>query len=126
MTKFMRAAVYFLPFCCLIGCESGASVTGTVTTKGEKVTSGNLTFTPVGVGKAASTNINSDGTYSIKGVVTGKNSVVFAPASSTEPIALKPGEKAKSAPFEGLQAKNAEVDLKQGENKVDVDLVPRK
>ena len=126
MLKLARITLGCLSVLWFVGCESGASISGTVTTKGEKVTSGNLTFTPLPAGKSASAAVKEDGTYSLKGVGSGKNTVIFAPASSTEPVALKPGEKVKPAPFEGLQVKTAEVDVKPGVNTIEIELVPRK
>jgi len=108
------------------GCGGGATVSGNVTTKGEKVTSGNVTFSPVGKGNTVTATISADGTYSARDVGLGKNNVVFAPASSAEPVVLKPGETAKPAPFSGLQTKVSEVDVKSGENKIDIELVPKK
>jgi hypothetical protein len=113
---------------CLAGCgEQGgnANVSGKVSANGEKVSSGNLTFSPVGGGLSPVTaTIQADGTYKLTGAASGKNRIVFGNAGSAEPVALKPGETAKPPAFSGYSVKTQEVDLKSGDNTLDIELTP--
>lgn len=113
----------------LAGCGGGAEISGTVTYKGENVTCGSLTFLPEAkefakAGKPAAAGIKEDGTYSVKNAVPGKHKVVFTPSTSGGPTKLKRGELMKPAPYRGLTLKDQEVELKEGPNTVDLELVP--
>lgn len=122
--RYLPIAVLVLATC-LVGCGGGgsASVTGKVTANGEKVTSGNINFSPSsGTGEMVTAVINADGTYTVSGATAGKNRVVFASASSTEPVTLQPGEVAKPPAYSGFSVKTQEVDLKAGQNTVDIEL----
>lgn len=110
----------------VVGCDSGggkASVTGKVTADGEKVATGNLTFTPVGGGlQPATAVIKPDGTYTLVGAAAGKNAVAFATGGSAEAITLKPGETAPPPPLAGYNVSNPSVELKAGSNTLDIEL----
>ncbi len=125
--KFLYLCVCVFAIC-LAGCEAGgASVTGKVTAGGEKVTSGNVTFSPVGGGHQPQTAIlKDDGTYSVSKAAVGKNKVVFSPSSSTDAVVLKPGESAKPSAYSGYTVTMEEVEIKAGSNTIDIDLAAPK
>lgn len=135
----------------IVGCGSGghgtAPVKGKVTYDGKPVTGGNLTFAPLGggtqadVGKPASGDVQSDGSYTLTtymqadGAVIGKHRVSYsAPTVETpeykdedfkvaEDGTTIPPEPPPAGPFEGLIPKQTEVEVKAGENQIDVELV---
>ena len=133
MYKLSFAIVSCFTAVLLSGCgggSGGASVKGTVTHNGEKVKSGTVTFTPVAKegtpgGKAVTATIKEDGSYSVDGATVGKNRVLFAPTSSMEPVSLKPGETVKAAPYHGLVAKEAEVEVTAAGNSIEITLIKK-
>lgn len=123
-----RVLVAIVAATCLCGCGGNGTinVSGTVTHKGEKVKSGTISFAPVGKesGKPVVAAIKEDGSFTATDVTPGRHLVSFAPSGKAEPIALKPGEKARPAPYAGLAPRMSELDLKAGD-KVDIELVAR-
>jgi hypothetical protein len=129
----------------LPGCSGGTpatgKVSGTVTHDGQPVTSGSLTFAPTGgtVGKPASGIVKSDGSFTLTtyapddGAVVGRHKVVYLPGSAEsgqeqEPALPEPGEHdeeeaAPEVPFSGLVPKEAEVEVKAGNNEINIELV---
>jgi hypothetical protein len=129
----------------LAGCSGGqatAKVSGKVTHNGQPVTGGMLTFSPVAsssgavtAGKGATGEIKSDGTYVLTtniagdGAVIGRHKVTFLPraAAAAEAPAAEPGkhdEAPAASPFKGLMPKEPEVEVKAGENAINIELVP--
>jgi len=124
----------------LSGCGSKSnSIKGKVTFNGQPVTGGSLTFLPQAdgasggseVGKPAAANVGADGSYSVVpgsdggGAITGKNRITYsAPVAEPPPgVEYKPGQGPPPSPFAGLRPKQEMVDVKAGENKLDVELV---
>jgi hypothetical protein len=123
----------------LAGCSGQATtgqVTGKVTHNGEAVTGGVVTFAPTGgtVGKPATGEISSDGTYSLStyepgdGAAVGRHRVLFAP-----PVPETPEQPADSdehqedveveIPYSGLMPKEKEVEVAKGANEINIELV---
>lgn len=128
-----------------VGCSSNQNptgkVSGKVTYQGQPVTGGSVTFVPIGsgsgtagnanAGKPASGNVESDGTYKLTtytkddGAVIGKARVSYSAPTPQLPEGktLKSGETMPKSPFDGLQPKVAEVEVKSGNNPIDIELV---
>jgi len=108
-------------------------VKGKVTYKGEPVKGGSVVFSPLSEGgKAASSEIQQDGTYTLStnrpgdGVKPGRYRVTFTPPPGQEAPASVPGKpppKAIPNPYAGLVPKPDEVDVKSGDNSVNLELV---
>lgn len=129
-----------------VGCGGGkSSVTGKVTTKGEPVKGGSLTFAPIsaasGTGdkavpaRPAVGKVKDDGTFVMgtdkesDGAPPGKYTVLYSPPTvewnapdwdgkGTAPQAPKSG-------YEDLVPKEAEVEVKAGKNEINIELVPK-
>ena len=129
----------------LSGCSGGevtAKVSGKVTHNGQPVTGGMLTFAPLGSGSGATTGgkgasgaIKSDGTYVLTtntpgdGAVIGRHKVSFLPvaAAPAETASAEPGkhdEAPPPSPFKGLIPRESEVEVKAGDNQINIELVP--
>jgi hypothetical protein len=127
---------------CSGGSASTAAVTGKVTSGGEPVTSGSVTFAPAGgtEGKPAVGAVQSDGSYTLStyaqgdGAVIGKHSVVYSPGGGgsddvEQPAIPEPGsdyenQPAPEVPFSGLVPKESEVEVKAGTNEINIELIP--
>lgn len=138
MTRYaLIATIGLLAFA---GCGSKTnSVSGKVTFNGQPVTGGSLTFLPQAgegasaseLGKPAATTVGVDGSYIVKpdsdggGAVTGKHRITYsAPVIETPGVDYdRPGMIAPKSPFHGLRPKDEMVEVKAGENKLDVELV---
>jgi hypothetical protein len=123
----------------LVGCGgSTQAVSGKVTTGGQPVTGGTVTFLPLdaaggdtaALGEPTSGAIQADGTYKLgvggaPGAVAGKHRVIYsAPTIELPPgKELKPGEGPPLSPFAGLVPKTSEVEIKSGSNTIDIELV---
>lgn len=126
----------------LVGCGgSTQSVTGKVTSGGQPVTGGSVTFLPVGsgtavgadaakIGEPTSGEVSANGTYKLgaggtQGAVVGKHRVMYsAPTIELPPgKELKPGESPPQSPYAGLVPKTPEVEIKAGSNTIDIELV---
>jgi hypothetical protein len=122
------------------GCGSGystAPVSGTVTVDGTPVNGGDVTFAPMGganvsaVGKPGSGTVQSDGTYSIStygdndGAVVGRHRVLYDPPEVETPEVAE-GEHAETpeSPYAGLVPKEDQVEVVDGSNTIDIELVP--
>lgn len=137
---------------CFSGCGGGADrkptgkVKGKVTFNGQPVSGGTITFSPASrpaegkgnePGKAGSGTVGSDGTFTITtytpndGAVVGKHTVTyFPPSTAEEPGAGHSDETAAAnappaSPFAGLVPKTPEVEIKAGENTLDIELVKK-
>jgi hypothetical protein len=135
-----RAAVLCLAFpVALVGCGGGdlASVNGKLTYKGAPVKGGTVTFSPVGsgkytAGKAASAEVQADGTYTLgtysdsDGARIGRHRVTYTPPAQelTEQQRSDPKYIAPPPPYLGLAPKQAEVEVKVEDNNIDIELVP--
>ena len=124
----------------LSGCGSDtmdtASVSGKVTYNGAPVPGGGLTFSPIGdgggtTGKPASATINPDGTYTLTtyeegdGAVVGKHNVSFSPPQQPEAPPAPEGAHQPStppSPFAGLKPTTPEVEVKDENNVIDIQL----
>ncbi len=123
----------------LVGCGGGggemtvAPASGKMTFNGGPVTGGSITLAPVGggkgpAGKPASGAIQNDGTFKLStygtndGAVIGKHKVSFsAPAGET--TTRPDGHSVQSpSPFEGLSVKTPEVEVKSGNNDLQIEL----
>lgn len=131
----------------LCGCgDSGGFATspakGKVTYQGAAVKGGTLQFRPLsagdakgGSGKPASATIQADGTFVLQtykagdGAVVGKHEITFTPASEADDDAASnapPGKPyvAPPSPYAGLGPKDKEVEIKTGNNEINIELVP--
>jgi len=96
----LLALPVFLSMCACGGCgPSGVSVTGTVTYKGEPLTSGFVIFQPE-QGSPLQAPIAADGSYQLAGVEPGQ--VAVAVTGPTKPVAGPDGVSA-DAPADGPQ-----------------------
>ena len=131
----------------IAGCGGGsdqkptAKVKGKVTFNGQPVVGGNITFSPVAVGKdpgkSGSGTIGADGSYTMTtyeqhdGAVVGKHRVTFIPpVTEKEPDAGHSEATAAAAaavvsPFAGLVPKTEEVEVKAGDNSLEIELTKR-
>jgi len=119
----------------LTGCGGGSKgvVSGKVTTKAlgkdEPVTGGTLTFAPVAQGgnpgAPVSVEIKPEGTYSVSGVVPGKCKVIYVPPPATYPPGHtpKPSEPAPESRFKNLVPSQQEIEVKAGNNTIDIEMV---
>lgn len=128
----------------LAGCGGGSlklptgKVGGKVTYNGQPVTGGTITFMPVSkadmkeAGRSAKCAIQPDGTFKagtyeeFDGALIGKHTVMFTPPSVAAPAAAE-GAHAQTPPplYPGLTTDVTEIEVKAGENKIDIKLVPR-
>lgn len=126
----------------IAGCGGGsdqkptANVKGKITFNGQPVAGGNITFSPVAVGKdpgkPGSGTVGVDGSYTLTtykqndGAVVGKHRVTFIPpVTAKEPDAGHSEATAAPAvvsPFAGLVPKTEEVEVKAGDNSIDIEL----
>jgi hypothetical protein len=119
-----------------------AKVTGTVTFDGKPIPGAGVTFSPVAgegaggnTGKPASATTAQDGTYSLTtyedgdGAVIGRHQVSFSPppAPGTDTEEADPGDAhappPKPSPYAGLKPKETEVEVKEGDNTINIELV---
>lgn len=112
------------------------AVTGKVTSNGQPVTEGSLTFSPIKVGKDPAGKsgvglIGSDGTYKVTtsapndGAVIGKHRIVYsAPALPFDEKKHSEGVKQPVSPFANLIPSKADVEVKAGPNTIDIELIP--
>jgi hypothetical protein len=109
----------------LTGCggEPGnATITGKVSVDGKPVTGGFLLFIPTGgSGKPAEAEVQSDGNFKSTATTAGKCTVSYSPPTIPS-IDLKEGESPPPGEFDSLTPKQAEVDIKDGANKLDIEL----
>jgi hypothetical protein len=123
----------------MTGCGSKSNaVTGKVTYNGQPVTGGSLTFLPVtssagdpqAAGKPAAANVDSAGNYKLipggdsGGAAKGMNRVVYSAPVSDIPagVELQPGQGPAPSPFDGLRPKTETVEVKPGNNTIDIEL----
>lgn len=126
----------------LSGCSGSqrptAKVSGKVTHDGKPVEGGSVTFAPIAdggeAGKPASGEIKSDGSYSLgtyapgDGAVIGRHRVMFSPPSGGAAPAEgsddgEHDETPPPSPYVGLKPKEAEVEVKAGDNVINIELV---
>lgn len=132
-----------LSLVCLFGCGGGegnfgtAKVTGTVKANGQAVTGGELIFAPVAeagqkdAGKNGAASIGVDGSFTVStydigdGAVVGKHTLAFIPPAPSASVEGPDGSQHAGAPsaFDGMVPSPAEVTIKQGDNKLDIELV---
>lgn len=100
-----------------------AAVTGTVTYKGEALTTGKIIFQPVS-GPVGVGDINADGTYSLKGEI-GPNTVMITSYEgdpSEEAENKGPPPESLIPPHYGTPNSGLQFDVEPGENTADFDL----
>ena len=110
-----------------IGCGDGnrASLSGKVTAEGAPVTEGTILIAPVGGGvKPVNVGVEPDGSFKAEGVAIGKNTISYtAPAAAyPEGFEAKPGDEPTRSKWEGYKTSTAEIDVKAGEQAVEIDL----
>jgi hypothetical protein len=142
VTGRWRAVSCLLSVALLAGCGGSlklptGKVSGKVTVNGQPVTGGTITFVPIAkkdpnaAGLTAIAAIQSDGTFKAStygqydGAVIGKHQVMFTPPYVEAPVAAE-GAHAQAPPpkYPGLTIDITEVEVKAGENTVDIKLVP--
>jgi hypothetical protein len=117
------------------GSKNIAQVRGTVKFAGAPVKGGTLIFGPVGegkVGQPASATISPDGTFVLgtngttDGALIGRHRVVFTPPpqSLTEKQRSDPNYEAPPPEYYGMVPKEAEVEVKVGQNTMEIELMP--
>lgn len=121
----------------LVGCGSSngkGKVTGKVTSAGQPVTGGSITFAPLaapasgaeGGARPATGRVAEDGTFSLStdeegdGALIGRHSVVYSPPSAATET---PDPRTPPSPYFGLAPKEREVEVKDGSNEFTVELV---
>jgi len=138
LTKTLAAICLFG----LLGCGGGdddfptAPVSGKVSYNGQAVKGGTLTFAPIpkkageNAGKAASATVGDDGTYTLTtyktddGAVIGKHKISYSPPpdAGSESPAEGQHAKPKPNPYAGLKPKQAEVEVEDKKNEINIDL----
>jgi hypothetical protein len=125
----------------LVGCGNSnlTPVSGKVTYMGQPVKGGMLIFSPMAApeeqnpGKAAAAEVSKDdGSYSLgtyqpgDGAQLGKHRVTYSPPEQvlTEQQRKDPRYIAPPAPYTYLTPKTGQVEVKAGENTLDIELVP--
>src|SRR5712691_536416 len=110
-------SLFFFAAMLLAGCgSSGITVKGKVTTGGQPVKGGTLTFSPIAAGDSANPGkpstavIQADGTFKLEKATTGKSRVQFTPPDQvlSEAQRSDPTYKAPPAPYSGYTAKTTE------------------
>ena len=84
----------------------------------------------ISAGKPASATVNEDGTFTLStygnndGAVLGKHTVTYTPPAADAGQAPSDGGHAqeKKSPYEGLSPKQKEIEVKEGENDLAVEL----
>lgn len=123
---------------CSCGGKDTATVRGTVSYKGQKVTSGAVMFYPIdkdstSPGKPGTAVIQADGTYLIdatkkgEGAIVGPNKLTYVPDSNLpKGVTLKEGQSYRS-PFDGLGIRNnqQEITIAAGANEINIELVTK-
>ena len=136
----VRGLVFIAMAAILSGCGgSGAAkapVKGKVTSGGQPVTGGTLTFAPLeGTVNAVPVvgQIQSDGTFVMStdragdGVAIGKHQVSYsAPDAQVTETEDGSDPVVKLSPYAGLMVSQSDVEVKSGENDLTIELVPRR
>ncbi len=134
----------------LLGCSGGAKqaatgkVSGKVTYQEKPVEAGSVTFVPIAEGASADTGVatkpaggavKSDGSYVLTtyqdgdGAIVGRHKITFFPAAAQAAEASggeagKHDEAPAASSYRGLMPKEAEVEVKEGTNEINIELVP--
>lgn len=118
----------------LAGCGSSdkGKVTGTVTTAGQPVTGGSVSFAPVAEpgaktpGRVATGAVRSDGSFTLStdtdndGALIGRHEVVYTPPS----VGGESADPEAKSPYHDLVPRELQVEVKGGSNTFAVELVP--
>lgn len=126
-----NAAIMLAAALLLVGCGSSdkGQVSGTVTAAGQPVTGGSVSFAPVAgsaAGRVATGAVRSDGSFSLStdtdndGALIGRHEVVYTPPS----VGGESADPAAKSPYHGLVPREREVEVKAGENKFAIELIP--
>lgn len=127
-----------------IGCGGGSdnlgvgTVSGRVTHNGQPVNGGIIQFTPgrpadgkSPAGKPGAGNVGVDGTFKLStygdadGAVVGKHKVVYAPpVVAIDEKTHTENSKPVKGPYDGLVPTKADAEVKAGDNKIDIELIP--
>jgi hypothetical protein len=129
-----RILLFLLLAAGLCGCSGGgATVTGKVTAEGQDVTGGTIVLSPIAggdpspPGKPGLTDLRPDGSYSIS-LEPGPNGLARSfTVGFTPPWPAGVTSKTKDVvvPYQGLVPKQTEVEIKPGNNVINVELIPR-
>jgi hypothetical protein len=122
----------------LAGCGGGGSVSGTVTLDGQPLTSGTVTFHPVGPGPTAIGTIKSDGRYELaiggdRSIPSGDYLVTVdateavtseppAVAAKGPPLPPKPPRRLTPAKYADKETTDLRFTVKSGGNTIDLPL----
>lgn len=126
-----------------IGCGGGSdnltvgTVSGKVTHNGQPVNGGVVTFVPGSsgakgpAGKPGTGNVGADGTFKLStygnddGAVVGKHKVTYTPpVVAIDEATHSENSKPVKGQYDGLVPSNADAEIKAGDNKIDIDLIP--
>ena len=107
-----------------------AQVTGKVTSNGRPVTGGSVTFSPLaeGVsepGRPTTAEVKPDGSYeTTRDVVAGRCLVTYVAPTIPLPDGYvpRPSVQPPMSPFMGLSPKDKEVEVKPGDNTINIEL----
>ena len=137
--RILSAAACLLLAAAVLGCGVGGAskgkVKGKVVANGQPVTAGSITFMPAEPKDGdlpASGTVQSDGTFVITtdkagdGAALGKHQVSFTPPQVEAPEWDGYGTQPPTppTPFAGMVVKEAQVEVKSGENDLTIELVP--
>ena len=135
-------AVLLIGVVAVAGCGGGAGkrpvakVSGKVTFNGQAVTSGTVSLFPVNAAKVTEAGkhgicvIQSDGSFKAStygefdGAIIGKHRVSYSPPSVETPVAPEGGhaQAPPPSPYEGLVPSVIEVEVKAGDNSINIEL----
>jgi hypothetical protein len=136
--RLKNAGIVLATALLLVGCGSSdkGKVSGTVTSAGQPVTGGSVSFAPVAgadssTGAASSSRVatgavRSDGTFSLStdtdgdGALIGRHEVVYTPPS----VGGESADPAAKSPYHGLVPRESQVEVKAGANTFAIELVP--
>ena len=101
-------------------------VSGKVTLKGEAVKAGSVAFQPM-AGAPVTAKLQSDGTYSLKGVVGENRVFISSDEAEAQGAAASPGQRKEPLktvipPEYGNASSPLKFEVKAGQNKADFDL----
>ncbi len=123
----------FLTGCGPTGGAKG-KVKGKVVANGQPVTGGSLTFSPAVAALPAGGDVQPDGTFVIRtvglddGAAIGKHTVTYTPPGDeqAEWDGYGTPPPVKVSPYKGLVPATPEVEVKAGQNEINIELVPGK
>lgn len=126
-SRSLHAAIVLAAALLFVGCGTSdkGKVSGTVSAAGQPVTGGSVSFAPSS-GRVATGAVRSDGSFSLStdtnddGALIGRHEVVYTPPS----VGGESADPAARSPYHGLVPRERHVEVKAGDNKFAIELVP--